>query len=175
MKKSFIVTFLLFVLSGIAATAKDRLNDQPLYRSVGYMGSVSLTSNVVLFGLDTSHGYMFNEHHYLGGGVGIIAVPADNIPMFGRIYADYKVYFLKKNSTPAAGLQAGYCGALKNLSGNTFQNAFELDPHIGWNWTFSKGIGLDLSVGASVFLYNSDGGPSIKAKAAPKISIGIEF
>ena len=45
-------------------------------RSAGYRGSVTLTDQYfVIVGFDTSHGYMFNEHHYLGAGVGGFFIP----------------------------------------------------------------------------------------------------
>lgn len=169
-----ILLALALLLAGNTEPAEGKTSgDLPFFRTSGYKGSVSLTARLVFLGLDTSHGYMFNGHHYLGAGIGFFTAPVGEIPAFGHLYADYKAYLLKKNSTPTAGIQAGYCIAFKDLSGNAFQKAFELDPHIGWNWTFNHKVGLDLSVGASVFLYGT--GPATGAKAMPKISIGIEF
>ncbi|MCM1515721.1 MAG: hypothetical protein NC080_04790 [Paraprevotella sp.] len=148
---------------------------EPLYRTSGYKGSVSLTDQILVWvGFDTSHGYMFNEHHYLGAGAGFFMAPIDALPMFGHVFAEYKAYILKKNSTPTAGLKAGYCGAFKNDSGNVFNKAAELEPNIGWSWTFSPKVGLSLSLGAPVFMFKEMDG-STRAKAMPKVSISIEF
>ncbi|MCM1178283.1 MAG: hypothetical protein NC308_04495 [Clostridium sp.] len=94
--------------------------------------------------------------------------------MFGQVFAEYKAYLLKKNSTPTAGLKAGCCGAFKNDSGNAFNMAAELEPNIGWSWAFNPKVGLSLSLGVPVFMFKEMDG-SIRAKAMPKISIGIEF
>ncbi len=173
MKKalSVILGALLFMACNVASAKK--LNDEPLYRTSGYKGGVSLTDQLVFVGLDTSHGYMFNCHHYLGGGAGFFLMPFDSVPAFGRVFADYKAYLLKRNSTPTAGLQAGCCMAFRDMSGLKFLEAFEVSPHIGWNWTYSDKIGLDFSIGASVFVHND--GFSTLAHVMPKISIGIEF
>ncbi len=151
-----------------------KLNDEPLHRTSGYKGSVAFTNQLVFIGLDTSHGYMFGSHHYLGGGVGFTIMPFDEAPAYGRVFADYKAYFMKKNSTPTAGIHAGYFMPLKDLSGNKFQKSFEFSPHIGWNWTFNEKFGLDLSIGAAFFVYGSSPYTSI-SRPMPKISVGIEF
>ncbi len=172
-KKLTLIISVLLLSTFTVLSAKDR-KDETLYRTAGYKGSVAFTNQLVFIGLDTSHGYMFNSHHYLGGGAGFFIMPFDEAPAFGRVFADYKAYIMKRNSTPTAGLQAGYCLGLKNLSGNTFQNAFEIAPRIGWNWTFNEKTGLDLSIGAAFFVYGNAGSPTA-TRPMPKISIGIEF
>ncbi len=173
MKRVLTVILGALLLMNCNVMSAKKLNDEPLHRTFGYKGSVALTDLMVFVGLDTSHGYMFNSHHYLGGGAGFFLMPFDSVPAFGRVFADYKAYFMKRNSTPTAGLQAGYCMAFRDLPGIKFLNAFEVSPHIGWNWTYSEKIGLDLSIGASVFVHND--GFSTLAHIMPKISIGIEF
>ncbi len=173
MKKT--LTLILSVLLLMTfSVCKGQGKNETLHRTAGYKGSVSFTNQLVFIGLDTSHGYMFNSHHYLGGGAGFFIMPFDSAPAFGRVFADYKAYIMKRNSTPTAGLQAGYSMALKDLSGNTFQKAFEVSPHIGWNWAFNEKVGLDLSIGASLFVHGSAGNTTV-TRPMPKISIGIEF
>ncbi len=175
MKRIFTVFFSVLLLSVCVMSAKDRnSSNAALYRTAGYKGSVAFTNQLVFIGLDVSQGYMFNSHHYLGGGLGFTVMPFDAAPAFGRVFADYKAYFMKRNSTPTAGVQAGFFMPLKDLAGNTFQRSCEIAPHVGWNWAFNEKVGLDLSIGAAGFLFDG-GGSSIMAKAMPKISIGIEF
>ncbi len=173
MKRVLLVILSALLLMSSNLMSAKGLNDKPLYRTSGYKGSVALTDQLVFVGLDTSHGYMFNSHHYLGGGAGFFVMPFDEAPTFGRIFADYKAYFLKKNSTPIASVKAGWCFAARDLPGNTFRSAFEMSPCVGWNWSFNEKIGLDLSLGASLFVWND--GFSTLSDWMPKISIGIEF
>lgn len=51
-------------------------------RSAGYRGSLTLTDQyLAIIGFETSHGYMFNEHHYLGAGVGGFFIPTYYCPL----------------------------------------------------------------------------------------------
>lgn len=82
---------------------------ESLPRSTGYRGSVTLTDQYfVIVGFETSHGYMFNEHHYLGAGVGGFFIPTDNLPRFGQVFADYRTYLSDRSSTMVAGVKAGF-------------------------------------------------------------------
>lgn len=82
---------------------------ESLPRSTGYRGSVTLTDQYfVIVGFETSHGYMFNEHHYLGAGVGGFFIPTDNLPRFGQVFADYRAYLSDRSSTMVAGVKAGF-------------------------------------------------------------------
>ena len=54
---------LILLAAAISMNAQEN-PEIPAYRNRGYAGSVSITDqNIILIGLDTSHGYMFNEHH----------------------------------------------------------------------------------------------------------------
>ena len=176
--KKIVLTMALCLAMAAAcniSSAKNRLdNGRRLYRTAGYKGSVSFTDQLgVWVGFDTSHGYMFSPHHYLGAGVGMFAAPMDEIPSFFHFFAEYKAYFLEKNSTPTAGIRAGYCSSLQNLAGNTFSSAFELDPNIGWDWAFNSRLGINLTLGAAVFMFGENGTSNVKAM--PKITVGITF
>ena len=64
-KRFFVVTAVLAVVS---FSALAQTHD---YRSKGYKGSVSITDQLgVWVGAETSHGFMFDRHNYLGVGVG---------------------------------------------------------------------------------------------------------
>lgn len=94
----------------------------PTFRARGYKGNVSYTNQYFVWqGIETSHGYMFNFHHYLGGGVGAFLAPVDDVPpAFAYAFADYTAYFLNKKSTPFAGIKVGVCQALdeKDVNGH---------------------------------------------------------
>lgn len=72
MKK--IIVFLSLLLSSmISLSAQDTCQKEVNsdFRSRGYKGSVLYTNHYLVWqGIETSHGYMFNRHHYLGAGVG---------------------------------------------------------------------------------------------------------
>ena len=169
-KLTIILTALLAGALFFSAQAQTK-SDIPTYRSKGYTGSVSFTDQyLVWLGFDTSHGYMFNEHHYLGAGFGFFLAPIDDIPpTLIHAYAEYKAYWLKKKNTPTAGIRTGFCMPVTHDSGYRFNKAFELEPNIGWDWGLKNGKGLNLSVGASLMMANRN------VVALPKLSFGFQF
>lgn len=158
------------LLTAISTEAQTK-TEIPAYRSKGYAGSVSFTDQyLVWLGLDTSHGYMFNEHHYLGAGAGFFLAPIDDVPpTLVHVYGEYKAYFLKKRSTPTAGLRTGICTTVTKHSGYVFSKAWELEPNIGWDWGLKNGKGLSLSIGATMMVANRN------MVAMPKLAFGINF
>lgn len=158
-------------VSGYAAVAQEKDETVPSYRAQGYRGNISFTDqSLIWMGFDTSHGYMFNQHHYLGAGVGLFLAPIADLPVFGHLFVDYHAYILKKKSTPMAGVKAGYCFSICDNPGNVFDKAFEIEPNIGWNWALSPKKGLNLSLGASIFVYDRK-----SVVAMPKIAFAFEF
>ena len=97
MKKLIVfAAFCAAALSLSAVCADAKASDPVHYRTEGYRGSVSLTNQYLAWiGVDTSHGYMFDEHHYLGAGAGLFIVPGAT-PPFAHIFMEYKAYILKK-------------------------------------------------------------------------------
>ena len=69
-----------------------------------------------------------------------------------------------------AGIKAGYCFSIGDNAGNVFDKSFEIEPCVGWSWGLSSKRGLNLSLGASVFVYGEN-----KAVAMPKVSFAFEF
>lgn len=116
------------------------------YREKGYKGSVSYTNAILVWnGFDTSHGYMFNEHHYLGAGGGVFFVPSDDFPTIAHFFVDYHAYWFDKKSTPVAGIKLGYARSLHPSEPNPL-SAMEIEPSIGWSWGLKSGYGLTLSL-----------------------------
>lgn len=143
-------------------------------RSAGYRGSLTLTDQyLAIIGFETSHGYMFNEHHYLGAGVGGFFIPTDNLPCFGQVFADYRAYLSDKASTMVLGAKAGFCHAFKTNEGNhngySFMNAAILEPSLGWIWGGKNGNGFGISLGGQVFMYKDD------VSVLPKLNFFYEF
>lgn len=170
MKRLLTVALTLFILSlGVGA---QTTSDIPEYRQKGYAGSVSFTDQfIVWLGIDTSHGYMFNEHHYLGGGVGFFLAPIDEVPpTLAHAFVEYKSFWFKKASTPTAGIRAGFGFPITHVGGAwDFITATLIEPYLGWDWGLKNGKGLSLSLGADIFI--QDG----YTELMPKISFGFNF
>ena len=148
------------------------------YRDKGYKGNVAITDQYFVFiGFDTSHGYMLNRHHYIGGGIGAFAFPNDIFPTFLNVFADYHAYMLNRKSTPLAGIKIGLSHGLafEKISGMTYKNGVLAEPHLGWTWGLRSGYGLTLNAGATVLFPMGVARTSRKAITLPKISFGFEF
>ena len=170
--KTFKRTLVLLAVCMLPVCMSARTEKEtPAYRQKGYAGSVAMTDWLFVFGgLETSHGYMFNEHHYLGAGAGFFLAPIDDVPpTLVHVYGEYKGYFLKKKSTPTAGIRTGICTTVTEHSGYVFSQAWELEPNIGWDWGLKNGKGLNLSIGATMMVANRN------MTAMPKLSFGIHF
>lgn len=176
-----ILTIILMMAFAASMSAQDN-TEIPAYRNKGYAGSVSFNDHMFLFlGLDTSHGYMFNEHHYLGGGLGFYITPLvvnDVVPMTGHIYAEYKSYLFKKRSTPTVGFKMGYAIPISDDPVDrqkpdqtivSYYKAFEFEPYVGWDWGLKSGKGISLALGADILTDFKDYLPVLK------LSVGISF
>lgn len=173
-----IIVFLSLLLSSMISlsaqeTCQKEVNSD--FRSRGYKGSVLYTNHYFVWqGIETSHGYMFNRHHYLGAGVGAFFLPFDSMPAFGRVYAEYNAYIKEKGSTPTAGVKLGFCHALNYNNDCKFRNAAEIEPALGWSWTLKSGKGLLLGL-SYPFYVTSKPETKVSIYGMPKISFGIEF
>lgn len=176
-----ILTIIILLACAVSMSAQDN-NEIPAYRNKGYAGSVSFNDQMLLFlGLDTSHGYMFNEHHYLGAGIGLYVTPMvvnNTVPMTGHVYAEYKAYWLKRRSTPTAGFKMGYAMPISDSPVDpdrpcqvfvSYFKAFELEPYIGWDWGLKSGKGISVALGANVLTDFKDCFPMLK------LSVGFNF
>jgi len=182
MKQLIALMLILFCSSTcISSYATDKQtagSETYVHRVKGYRGSIAITDQyLVWIGFDTSHGYMFNEHHYLGAGAGFFIAPTGFFPLFGHAFVDYNAYILKRASTPISGIKIGYMtflGELNGVDGSVpwhAENSIELEPNIGWSWAFNENLGIRLSLGAAVFIM-----PQPKdVLAMPKLAIAFDF
>ena len=124
MKKVLFAAVLLLTCASFVwgASASDR---KDIRRAAGYRGSVSFTNQyLVWLGFDTSHGWMFDEHHYLGGGAGFATVM----------------------------MAVGVLGD-QNPFEDFGKSVFEMEPNVGWSWAFDEDMGMRLSLGATIIVY----------------------
>ncbi len=146
-------------------------------RSRGYHGSIAVTDQLGVFvGAETSHGYMFDSHNYIGLGIGGFILPNDSLPIYMNTFIDYHNYLREKN-TFVLGLKAGWSHAFNYLedSGIQYQNGVLFEPNAGWSWRLKSGNGLCLGLGASMILPLGNSRTSRKILPLPKISFGFEF
>lgn len=141
---------LLFTIAALLTLSVALQAQEHTYRDQGYKGNLSYTNTLLVWnGLDTSHGYMFDEHHYLGGGAGLyFAVSVQNPPVLVRVFADYHAYWFKRKSTPLAGIIIAYTHSVYPV--NMSEQWMEFEPTIGWSWGLNSGYGLTLSLGAKI-------------------------
>ncbi len=173
MRKSLLTV--LLVLS--FATAFAQTSD---LRKPGYKGSLSLLyQGLPCVGVETSHGAMINQHHYLGAGAGFYVFPdGKGFPSFAEAFLDYHAFILKKDSTPVAGIKVGYVRSLwENANGYTngynYKQGLSIQPEFGWSWALGPKYGLSLSAGANLVFpmekYNK------VVFVAPRAAITFEF
>lgn len=180
------------IVSIIAALAFAAIlsAQEPSFRTPGYKGMVSYTNRLLIMsGIETSHGYMFNPHHYLGAGAGVFFLPERATKIYSDVFLDYHVYIADRKSTPVVGVKAGYlfnCNTPtgeyqdKNglwlyyrVDGFTYnKDAVYIEPGAGWSWLVSSRFGVTAGLHADIYLYKN---PDVKAVVLPKLSLGIEF
>ena len=86
-------------------------------RTAGYHGNVMVTDHLGVFvGLETSHGYMFDKHNWLGGGINVFVFPDTNLPTYMNVFVDYHNY-LKERSSLVLGMKAGWSHAFNYDNG----------------------------------------------------------
>lgn len=167
----------LFSIIFICMVCINLYSQEHNYRDKGYKGSISYTNKILIWnGFDTSHGYMFNERHYLGGGLGCYLGMYGNsgIPIIMRIYADYHAYWYDRTSTPVAGIKLGYA---RSINQNEALSEMEIEPNIGWSWGTKSGFGLTLSFGLIISntpVHFSESS-SLPFSLAPSLSFAFEF
>lgn len=171
--------YLKLLLIAVLAVSSLNVSAQiPSFREQGYKGSVSLTDHLGVFvGAETSHGFMLDNHNYLGLGVGGFVFPNADHPTFMNVFLDYQNYLMNKASTPTLGMKAGFAHAFnyEENVGIHFKNAILLEPNVGWSWGLKSGKGLSLGLGASLFLPVGEARTDKKVLPMPKISFAFEF
>lgn len=179
MKRLLHIALAILLTAAVSTTlSAGEKTDSVLYRSSGYKGGVSLTSTFFAFaGAETSHGYMFNEHHYLGAGAGFLAIVDNSVPVSLHAFLEYRAYIMEKNSSMIAGVKAGWIGSSdRAVLDDTIlpSSALEFEPFIGWAWAYGRHIGLNLALGFTNFLFRGPGSKSF-AYPLPKLSVSLEF
>lgn len=166
-------TLLLLCCIGLGMQAQG-------YRAPGYKGSVSLADMGYAFiGVETSHGYMLSENHYLGAGAGAYIFPdGKDYPKFGIAFIDYQAYLLDKKSTPFLGCKVGAFHVFKRTDrdGGAFvEDAVMAEPGVGWTWGLNSGQGLSVSLGIPVLFPVGNNYGHKKVYTAPHILFTFEF
>lgn len=148
-------------------------------RKPGYRGSIAVTDNLGVFvGAETSHGYLFDAHNYLGIGIGGFILPnGTGNPVFGNAFLDYRYYLKDKPGTLVLGVKSGYSHAFTydKDSGVAFRNGILLEPTVGWCWGLKNGCGFSLGLGLTMIAPLGESRTDKKVLPLPKLAIGFEF
>ena len=169
---------ILFAVAALAVVSFNSSAQTYNYREKGYKGSFSLTDHYGVFaGIETSHGYMFDSHNYLGAGIGGFVFPNSSHPTFMDAFLDYQNYLRDKSSTPVLGIKTGLMHAFNYDENFNIKicNAVFVEPNVGWSWGLKSGKGLTLGLGATMVIPVDDSRADKRILPMPKLSFGFEF
>lgn len=138
--KTILAALLLSLIVCTAASAQA-----PAYRDQGYKGSAGLSITMIYPQIETTHGYMINSNHFIGGGASFLWLPGI---LMAREFIDYQWFFKDAQNTPMVGAQLGLM--------QVEDNYFFFEPRFGWNWALKDNLGITASGG--MFLAVSDDG-----------------
>lgn len=167
--KRFIFTVIFSCILINSAVAQDTV---PAYRAKGYKGNVSYINRYLLWnGVETSHGYMFNERYYVGGGIGFGAMAwGDKAIITGSIFAEGEAYWLPRNNTPTTAVRLNY---IRNFSGST-HNIFA-DVTVGWSWGVGSHYGISANAGVSIPVFSGTSWVLSDILLIPILSVSFDF
>jgi hypothetical protein len=133
----------------LAAFTVSASAQAPSFRSRGYKGNVGIQTFELMPGILTSHGYMFNGHHYLGAGVGFTVIPSSDLSIIVSPFIEYQAYILPKNSTPVVGVRLEHLMVIDETP--IYYAA--ATPTFGWSWGIGsqKQFGIMPFIGCGVF------------------------
>lgn len=122
-------------------------NAEAQIRTKGYHGSNSfIDQNLLYAGLETMHGYMFNEFFYLGAGASISSMP------FQMPISDFEL-FLQGTAFVKQGRHSPLIGARVSrvLEGEDYQilymSKYAVSFDFGWYFETRSGRGMSASLG----------------------------
>lgn len=167
-----------------AYQAETRQPAESQYKERGYRGFAELGYTIGIgdylddnrIELSTSHGYQFNPHFFLGGGMGVHYFHQAYSDVYALpFYVDFRASFTKGRISPFGGLKLGYS------IGITDEDAGDLGtyiaPSIGVRFKLGYSFGLNLSAGYSVQLvqYEDYYSRTTENLGGFTIRAGIEF
>ncbi|MCM1138776.1 MAG: hypothetical protein NC453_09435 [Muribaculum sp.] len=187
--RKYILTIILVIICSITMAAKDSNKgyrgfvglDTEFYFDTNYIysptGPVSKkTESYWLYGVSTTHGYQFNKHFFLGGGIELQfgageAGNAISEVLFVSVRTDWTF-----GKVPLyADIRLG--GTLFGRDINNEVDKLLIAPTIGYRHELSKKIKFNVGIGLS--LHGCDGGYHASShytwKPFPTIRLGIEF
>ncbi|MDE6573339.1 MAG: hypothetical protein K2L58_08885 [Duncaniella sp.] len=185
--KKIVVVFVVLVVSVVCGYSQSGQISENVPKK-GYRGFVDLSGEALfekkhsndrdivysLSGFTTTHGYQFNEHFFVGAGLGIDFITynfqsasfAIDYPIFVSGRADWKV-----GKVPLfADLRLG--SFIKTCRGYNNDKLF-INPSIGYHCSWGRRVSLNIGAGLSVHWldrYSESG-----LRLMPSVRIGLEF
>ncbi len=108
------------------------------------LGSIELIDDKGGFSFQTSHGYQFSPHIFFGAGIGIDYMASGKCVKL-PIFADFRTYFLDRNTSPFLGMKIGY--ALGGKYSEKINPGFYLNPTFGLSFPVGKRIYMNAAFG----------------------------
>jgi len=159
MKTSF-STLLLILLSSLCLPAQ---NNRTFYHSRifgefdyqhGFLFacSSSLGSHTPFDAIHLIGGYFLDSRLSVGIGIGVeslYSIPTPESALTVPVLADVKGYLFNKSKTPFAFVTVG-----KSFQFNENSASFQIEPGVGYNWSFAKRFALHATLSYKLKYYN---------------------
>lgn len=179
MKKPLIILLMAIISIAVKVSAREPMK--------GYRGFVDLNGEALfkkkysndrdivfsISGFTTTHGYQFNEHFFVGGGLGLCVMTSNydwfSLALVSPIYAIGRIDWKIKKVPLFADVRLGsFLNAVNVSNDRLFVN-----PSLGYRCSW--GGKISLNIGAGVSLHWFDYYSRYKCKLLPSVKLGIEF
>lgn len=129
-------------------------------RTKGYHGSNSfIDQNLLYVGLETVHGYMFNEFFYLGAGVSISSTPLLMPLSDFELFLQGTAFVKHGRHSPLIGVKVS-----RVLEGEEYRmlymSKYAVNFDLGWYFETRSGRGMSASLGIPIRVTDLNFGPN---------------
>lgn len=160
--------------SGTSAVNYD-LEGYRGFIDVGYLFGVGDEySKVDRIELSTAHGYQFNNHFFLGAGVGMHYLTLDNVFML-PVFVNFKGYLLNNPISPFLDLKGGYSPILTKLEDDDIKGGLYISPSIGVRFIVADNIGMSVGLGFNFQQIKDIELREYGSMNAVSLKLGVEF
>lgn len=152
MKKTFLIILLIMISTAVAFSRQPERGyrgfiewDNTFGRADYDAESAGILDWIFYTGIATSHGYQFNSHVFLGGGLDLsIGHPGSMVPVF----ADFRYDAAFRKFTPFGDVRLGY-----NMASG---GGIYLSPAVGYRFNWDHKTALNIGVGCTVLGHTGD-------------------
>lgn len=151
------------------------INAEAYFKKKSLYGSHDIVHSVI--GFTTTHGYQFNNHFFIGGGTGLVAMTF-NYNSFG-LNIRFPIYALGRfdwniGKVPLfADLKIGSFLILDRY--NSFMSTLYINPSIGYRCQLNRKIAMNIGAGISLHFLDNYNYFDERRELMPSVKLGIEF